>query len=380
MATARRTARRWAGKPRRTRGLGAFFESEAWVLGVKRSSVVATVERRSSVAVNGFGSDELQRIAEAGGNPGEEAAVVEEEEAEGEDEVVEEGVVGGEDDADFPGRDDAEADEADTAGEEKHPDDGEFHDEGAAGGADLEPVGQMLDVPADEGGQGTVLVVLVHRGEVTPLGIAGEQLDDAGFEIDAEPLPLQEEECGARRRGVDAPAGPESARREEEGEEAGFKEHAVGLVAGEVAGGRDEGQEADEAEEEAEAWPDVEEGEDGGNEAGPDDDHHRVGAGGIPEEGGRVPETQHAGRLALNGGEEVGGGQDAVWADEAFDLKDEREERGEVDAGKSAEEDPAGRKAIARAGVRVEEPAEIVTGCVDHGAGRRGRLRGVLER
>ena len=244
------------------------------------------------------------------------------------------------------------------------------------GGADLKPVGQVLHVPADEGGQRTVLVILVHRGEVTPLGIAREQLDNAGFEVDAEPLPQQEEEGGARGWRVDAPAGPESARGEEEGEEAGFKEHAVGLVAGEVAGGGDEGQEADETEEEAEAGPEVEEGEDGGDEASPDDDRHRVGSGGIPEKRGRVPEAREAGRLALDGGEEVGGGEDAVGADEAFDLKDECEEGGEINASEGAEEDPARRIAIARAGVRVEEPAEVVAGCVVHGAGRRG----IMER
>ena len=223
----------------------------------------------------------------------------------------------------------------------------------------MEPVREVLDIPADPGGERAVLVVLVHRGEVTPFGIAGEQLDDAGFEVDAEPLPQEKEKGRARRRGLDSPAGPEPARGEKEGEEAGFEEHAVGLVAGEIAGGGDKGEEANEAEEETEARPDVEEGDDRGDEADPDDDHHGVGARGEPEESRGVPESRRA-SLARYGGKEVLRGEDAVGADEAFDLEIEGEKGGEVNSGEGAEKHPAGGKAIERAGAGVEEPANVV--------------------
>src|SRR5579875_3132442 len=117
------------------------------------------------------------------------AAIVEEKKPEEKDEVVKEGVVRSEDDADLPRGHDEEADEAKTAREEEHPDDADFHDERGAGGGDVKPVRQVLDVVANPGGQRTILVVLVHGGEVPPLGVAGEQLNDAGFKVDPEPLP-----------------------------------------------------------------------------------------------------------------------------------------------------------------------------------------------
>ncbi len=60
----------------------------------------------------------------------------------------------------------------------------------------MEPVRQVLDVPADPGGQGTVLVVLVHRRQMAPFLVAAEQLHQARFEVNAEPLPLQQEQAG----------------------------------------------------------------------------------------------------------------------------------------------------------------------------------------
>ena len=169
-------------------------------------------------------------------NKSEQEIVIEQQDAEREHEVIQEGVVGGEDDAEFPRRDDEEADEAHAARKKEHEDEAEFQHQRARRSGGVKPMWQMLDVPADPGGQRAVLVVLVHRGEVAPLRIAAEQLDHAGFEVDAEPLPLQEEQAGARRRMVSSPAGPDAARREEECDEAGFEQHAVGLIAGEVAG------------------------------------------------------------------------------------------------------------------------------------------------
>src|SRR5690349_10477117 len=98
----------------------------------------------------------------------------------------------------------------------------------------MKPVRQLLYVPAYPGGQGTILVILVHGGEVAPLRIAAEQLDAARFEINAEPLPLQQEKGGARGRMAAAQAGPQAGRGEKQGEEAGLQQHAVGLIAGKI--------------------------------------------------------------------------------------------------------------------------------------------------
>src|SRR4051795_12636333 len=81
--------------------------------------------------------------------------VVEEKNAEDENEVVEEGVVGGEDDADLPRGDDKKADDAKAAREKEHPDKDKIESKGGEGSGGMEPMREMLDVPADPGGQRT---------------------------------------------------------------------------------------------------------------------------------------------------------------------------------------------------------------------------------
>src|SRR5438132_4725905 len=76
----------------------------------------------------------------------------------------------------------------------------------------MKPVRQMLHIPADPSGQRSILVVLVHRGQIAPLRISAGDLCDARFEVDMEPLPLQEEEAGAYRRPHSTPAWEDSWR------------------------------------------------------------------------------------------------------------------------------------------------------------------------
>src|SRR5581483_6726895 len=158
----------------------------------------------------------------------------------GEDEVIQEGVIRGGNDDDLPGCDDEETDDADAPRQEKHEDKGQFHEERCPNGKGMEPVWKMLHIPADPGGERAILVVLVHGGEVAPFGIATEELNEAGFKVDTKPFPQNEELAGARRGGGCTEAGPEAARREEERNEAGFEQHAIGLIVGEVLSCRDE--------------------------------------------------------------------------------------------------------------------------------------------
>ena len=64
--------------------------------------------------------------------------------------------------------------------------------------------------------------------------------------------------AGARRRMRAAKARAEAGRREKERDESGFEQHAVGLVAGEILRGADKGKEANEADGQSEARPDIE--------------------------------------------------------------------------------------------------------------------------
>ena len=117
----------------------------------------------------------------------------------------------------------------------------------------------MLHVPADPGGQRAVLVVLVHRGEVTPLLVAAEPLHQPRFEVDTKPFPLQEPEAEADRWVCRAETRAQSGRSEEHGDESGFEQHAIGLIGREVSGRADECEEAEPADEQARARPEVEE-------------------------------------------------------------------------------------------------------------------------
>src|ERR1700739_2012904 len=126
--------------------------------------------------------------------------VVQQQEAQREYEVIQKRIVGGENHDDLPRCRDEETNHAYAAGEKKHPHQRKFQQQraGCTGGG--EPRGKMLTSPADPGGQRSVLVVFVHCREGAPLAVAADQLDHARFEIDAEPLPLQQKQAGTRRR------------------------------------------------------------------------------------------------------------------------------------------------------------------------------------
>src|SRR2546423_14558462 len=108
-------------------------------------------------------------------------------------------------------------------------------------------MGEMLDVPSDPGGQRTVLIILVHGGEIPPLRIATGDFCHARFEVDAEPFPQKEKNGGTHGRARCAEPGTKPCGSEEERKEACFEEHTVRLIAGEFRGSGDEGKKTNEA-------------------------------------------------------------------------------------------------------------------------------------
>ena len=140
--------------------------------------------------------------------------VVEQQDAERQDEVVEKCVVGGEDDGNFEWRDDAKAQDAETPGKKEQPDEDELGGESVEDGGGVKPVRQLLDLPANPGGERAVLVIVVHGGELAPGNVAAGDFGDAGFEIDAKPFPLKKKEAGAGWRICASKAGQKSRRRE----------------------------------------------------------------------------------------------------------------------------------------------------------------------
>src|SRR5215813_7763933 len=121
----------------------------------------------------------------------------------------------------------------------------------------MKPVRQMLHVPAEPRGQRVVLVIVVHRGQVTPGIVAARYFHDPRFEVDSEPFPAQKEQAQARRRMRRAQSRTKPRGREEERNKSRFKQHAVRLVAGKLLRSSDKGKKAHEAEEESGARPEV---------------------------------------------------------------------------------------------------------------------------
>src|SRR5260370_8368105 len=93
----------------------------------------------------------------------------------------------------------------------------------------MEPVRQMLHVPADPRRQRAVLVILVERGEVPPLRVAAHDLRQSRFEIDPEAFPYQQEQARTRWRTRFAPSGSPSPRREKHPKESRLQQHSLGL-------------------------------------------------------------------------------------------------------------------------------------------------------
>src|SRR5712664_4444577 len=255
--------------------------------------------------------------------------IVQKKNPEGKDEIVQKSVVGGEDDADLPGRDDEEANEANAARKEKHPDEDKLESESAKSAGGVKPLGQMLCVPADPGGQRTVLVILIHSGEMAPLRIAAGNFGDARFEVNAKPFPEEKKNASTHGRAVCREAGTKAGRGEKKGDKAGFEEHAVGLITGEVGGGADKGDEANETNKERATRKNVDGEKEGSEDAGPANSRERVVAGGKPKQRGCVPETREAD--GIDRAQVFGGGENPVGADETADLEEQREKSREVD-------------------------------------------------
>src|SRR5690349_15117178 len=98
---------------------------------------------------------------------------------------------------------------------------------------------------------------------MAPPGIAAGNFGDAGLEVDAEPFPEKKKDGGADGLAVGSEARTKSGRGQKKGDEAGFEKHAVGLVAGEIGCGGDEGEKAEKTNQEHGARKNVDGEEDG---------------------------------------------------------------------------------------------------------------------
>ena len=183
-------------------------------------------------------------------------------------------------------RHDEEAEDAPAPRHEQHPHQAEFQHQGCAGGKGMEPVRQMLHVPADPGRQRPVLVVLVHGGEVAPLRDRRWPASPRRTRSRCGTTPIAAGTGWRGRRMIAAEAWTKSRRREEQRDESRLQQHAVRLVAGEILRSGNEGEKADEADEQHAARPDIGDQQQRGDHAHPAQRHQHVRAAGEPEQVG----------------------------------------------------------------------------------------------
>src|SRR4029077_3156007 len=132
------------------------------------------------------------------------------------DKIIQKRVIRRQNDSDLKWRHNAKANNPESPREKKHPHQHKLNPKRERNCSRMEPMRKMLHVPADPCGQRTILIVVVHRREVAPRGIAAPDFRHARFEIDPEPLPLQQKHTRARGWIASPQSRPESRGRKKQ--------------------------------------------------------------------------------------------------------------------------------------------------------------------
>lgn len=245
-----------------------------------------------------------------------EGLIVEAPEAESDSEQVEEGVVACHDDADLKRDQERDGGLAEAAWAEEEEGHDEFDGEGEAGKEIEQPGGRPVGIIGERRGQRLGEEVEAEGVEVGPVGIVGGELDDARFEREAEQK---------KAKGPDEPG-----RAGEESEKTGFKQQRIPLEAGEGLADRDNGEVKDPAGGSGKAR----------EEPRKQAEREKAAERAYPEEGRVAPiEPKDSGQVEEGFGpegqayvrERFGDGNDAVSAEQTYDLGPPGAESGQVD-------------------------------------------------
>src|SRR5271157_158963 len=142
----------------------------------------------------------------------------------------------------------------------------------------------MLDVPADPGGERTVLVVVVNRREVSPSQGVAQYFHHSRLEINAETEPYEQEPTRARGRIPFAEPRANPRRSEKQREEACFEKHPVRLITREILGDANKRKKCNPAHEKGSTRPDIEKEQQRSDQANPANNHEGAIAGGNPKQ------------------------------------------------------------------------------------------------
>src|SRR5258707_14296455 len=103
-------------------------------------------------------------------------AIIEQQEAEHENQIVEKRIVRRGNHADLPGRHNAETHDSPGPWQEPDPHDYQLQGERGKCGGSMKPMRKVLHIPADPRGKRSVLVILVYRREMPPFRVAAATL------------------------------------------------------------------------------------------------------------------------------------------------------------------------------------------------------------
>ena len=122
--------------------------------------------------------------AQTGRQESSEVGVVEQQNAQSQNQIIEEGVVAGDDDPNLQRENDPKQRDAEGARQQRHPNQDQLEAQREGRGAGVKPMREMLRVPGDPGGQRAILVIVVHGGEIAPFRIAAGDFGYARLEVD----------------------------------------------------------------------------------------------------------------------------------------------------------------------------------------------------
>src|SRR5579872_6558178 len=287
-------------------------------------------------------------------------SVVQEQNPQRKDEVIQKCIVRGQNYADLPRSDNEKADQAPASREEKHPDQHQFESQRRESGRNMKPVRQVLYVPSDPGWQGTVLVILDHGRKMTPFRVAAQYLGDPRFEVNAEPLPLQQEQTCSRGRRRTSPPWEKPSRRKEQRNEPRLQQHTVGLIARKILSRTYERQITDEADKQCPTRPYVEHHQNRSPHTRPAQQHQHVRTAGEPQQRRRKPSASDISQRSGYDLQIFIRRQNSLWTDEPADLKHQGEKCTEVNEPQSAQEYPTRKQTVLRSPMRIEKPPNYV--------------------
>src|SRR5438445_13745848 len=126
--------------------------------------------------------------------------VIQEQKTKHQNKIIQKRVIGRQDDRNLPHRHGEKTNNSPASRQEKHPHQNQLQRERAECRRRVKPMWKVLDVPPKPRRQRTILVILIHRREVSPFGIATCNLCDPRFKVNPEPFPEQKEHTGANGR------------------------------------------------------------------------------------------------------------------------------------------------------------------------------------